>query len=629
MEKCIEEKEPLANKDILNDIINVVKNLEDEIKKIDDAILKIPPTSDLKGEKGEKGDKGDPGEDLNIKGSFDSIDELPADATPGDGYIIEGNLYVWSNNIWVNTGNMKGEQGDKGDRGIKGDKGDKGDKGQNIKIKGVLNSIDELPTNANLGDVYVLDRVIYIFNEKWLEAGNVKGEKGDLGDVGKKGEKGEKGDPGEPGSDGAKGGKGDPGEPGSDGAKGEKGDPGEPGIDGTFDESKRFSTLITANKTIINATNEIKRNVGEANQFLENGKELIANALTDKNIPTLPTDSFEAIAENISKIKDTPAIPEDSEGIVIRKNNPDTIHKIIKLETNIIEEEETPRVLWENTNNPSWIFYIIVDNENNIIYATGTIVKKITTENELIWQTSELGESNLNTICLNEKGEILVANSSGYIGIFNSKGVMVKRITGNTKQVIALKTDSENNIIFSTMEKTIKKITSDEALIWTFSGHTDTTNSIDIDNENNVITGSSDKTIRKISSDGKEVWKYIGSTGTVFFLKIDHQGNIVNGNSDTTGKITENGEEIWQYKDAWRGTSTLDIDNENNIYIGGADELLSKLTPNAILTWKINHGDMIRAIVLDSAENIIIGDSGRKIKKMKNTHMVENIAYFE
>ncbi|MDV9989318.1 hypothetical protein RHK08_18955, partial [Clostridioides difficile] len=177
----------------------------------------------MRGEKGEKGEKGDPGEDLNIKGSFDSIDELPADATPGDGYIIEGNLYVWSNNIWVNTGNMKGEQGDKGDRGIKGDKGDKGDKGQNIKIKGVLNSIDELPTSANLGDVYVIDRVIYIFNEKWLEAGNVKGEKGNPGDRGEKGEKGEKGNPGEPGSDGAKGGKGDPGEPGTDGTKGGKG----------------------------------------------------------------------------------------------------------------------------------------------------------------------------------------------------------------------------------------------------------------------------------------------------------------------------------------------------------------------------------------------------------------------
>ncbi|HHY0022183.1 hypothetical protein AB7057_019020 [Clostridioides difficile] len=629
MEKCIEEKEPLANKDILNDIINVVKNLEDEIKKIDDAILKIPPTSDLKGEKGEKGDKGDPGEDLNIKGSFDSIDELPADATPGDGYIIEGNLYVWSNNIWVNTGNMKGEQGDKGDRGIKGDKGDKGDKGQNIKIKGVLNSIDELPTNANLGDVYVIDRVIYIFNEKWLEAGNVKGEKGDLGDVGKKGEKGEKGDPGEPGSDGAKGEKGDPGEPGSDGAKGEKGDPGEPGIDGTFDESKRFSTLITANKTIINATNEIKRNVGEANQFLKNGKGMLANALTDKNVPTLSTDSFEVIAENIGKIKETPDIPKDSEGVVIRKDSSDIIHKIIKLETNVTEGEATPNELWTNTNNPNWIFYINVDNEDNIIYTTGNMVKKITTENVLVWETNELGASNLSTVCINTEGKILVASSNGYIGVFNNEGTMLKRIAGNTRQILTVNTDSENNVIYATFEKNIKKITYEEALIWTFTGHTGYIRGIDIDNKNNIISGSSDKTIRKITNTGEEVWKYSGSTGEVSFVKIDYQGNIVNGNSDATGKITPDGIEIWQYKDAWRGTSILDVDYENNVYIGGADGLLSKLTPGGTLTWKITWKNGIYAISLDSKENIIVGDSGNIIKKMKNTHTVENIAYFE
>ncbi|MGX8128477.1 beta-propeller domain-containing protein, partial [Clostridioides difficile] len=460
-------------------------------------------------------------------------------------------------------------------------------------------------------------------------AGSVKGEKGDPGEPGTAGAKGDKGDPGEPGINGIKGEKGDPGEPGTDGAKGGKGDPGEPGIDGTFDESKRFSALITANKTIINATNEIKRNAGEANQFLENGKEMLANALTDKKVPTLSTDSFEVIAENIGKIKETPDIPEDSEGVVIRKNSSDVINKIIKLETKITEGEATPGELWANTDNPNWIFYISVDNEDNIIYTTGTKVKKITTENVLVWETSELGSSNLSTISINTDGKILVASANGYIGVFNSEGTMLKKISGNTRQVITLKTDSENNIIFTTLEKTIKKITSDETLIWTFTGHTDMISSLDTDNENNIISGSSDKTIRKISADGQEVWKYSGSTGIVFFVKIDYQGNIINGNSDTTGKITADGVEIWQYKDAWRGTSVLDVDYENNIYTGGQDELLSKLTPGGTLTWKINWGQWALSISLDSKENIIVGNNKGVIKKMKNTHTVENIAYFE
>ncbi|HBF5392676.1 TPA: hypothetical protein KOQ35_003805 [Clostridioides difficile] len=73
----------------------------------------------------------------------------------------------------------------------------------------------------------------------------------------------------------------------------------------------------------------------------------------------------------------------------------------------------------------------------------------------------------------------------------------------------------------------------------------------------------------------------------------------------------------------------MDVDYENNVYIGGADGLLSKLTPGGTLTWKITWGNGIYAISLDSKENIIVGDSGNIIKKMKNTHTVENIAYFE
>ncbi len=89
-----------------------------------------------KGDVGPKGDKGDPGTGVTILGSLNNPSELPNSGNPGDSYLINGDLYVWTGTTWDNVGNIKGPKGDKGangDQGIagpQGPKGDKGDKGE-------------------------------------------------------------------------------------------------------------------------------------------------------------------------------------------------------------------------------------------------------------------------------------------------------------------------------------------------------------------------------------------------------------------------------------------------------------------------------------------------------------------
>ena len=56
------------------------------------------------GETGPQGPKGEDGKSVNIKGSYETTGELPEDAEPGDGYIIDGNLYVWDGSTWNNVG---------------------------------------------------------------------------------------------------------------------------------------------------------------------------------------------------------------------------------------------------------------------------------------------------------------------------------------------------------------------------------------------------------------------------------------------------------------------------------------------------------------------------------------------
>ena len=97
----------------------------------------IPGVQGPKGDTGATGEKGERGEDgtgVTILGSYNSYAELVAahpTGNPGDSYLVNGDLYVWSadSNTWVNVGNIQGPQGPKGDTGNTGAQGPKGDTG--------------------------------------------------------------------------------------------------------------------------------------------------------------------------------------------------------------------------------------------------------------------------------------------------------------------------------------------------------------------------------------------------------------------------------------------------------------------------------------------------------------------
>lgn len=123
------------------------------------------------GVKGDRGEKGDTGAALSILGKLTDPSQLPPTGTAGDAYTVNGELYVWSENIndWENVGNIKGEKGDKGDEGfsayevavaggfvgteaewlasLKGQKGDKGDPGADADLTGITQTVSDLQTD--------------------------------------------------------------------------------------------------------------------------------------------------------------------------------------------------------------------------------------------------------------------------------------------------------------------------------------------------------------------------------------------------------------------------------------------------------------------------------------------------
>ncbi|EON70316.1 hypothetical protein [Lysinibacillus sphaericus] len=69
-----------------------------------------------KGDRGDKGERGTDGKDgtgVNIIGELLSESDLPTTGSPGDAYMIHGDLYVWqdNSNTWKNVGPIQGPQG--------------------------------------------------------------------------------------------------------------------------------------------------------------------------------------------------------------------------------------------------------------------------------------------------------------------------------------------------------------------------------------------------------------------------------------------------------------------------------------------------------------------------------------
>lgn len=172
---------------------------------------------------GPTGPRGLPGANINIKGSFESLEELKnvhPKGEMGDTYLINGNLYYWDeeNKMWSNAGHIGGPTGPKGEQGEIGPIGPKGDRGE-IGPKGETGLQGPKGDQGEIGPT---------------------GPKGDRGEIGPKGETGLQGPKGEQGEIGPTGPKGDRGEIGP---QGPKGDPGEVAAYGErySNQNQRFS----------------------------------------------------------------------------------------------------------------------------------------------------------------------------------------------------------------------------------------------------------------------------------------------------------------------------------------------------------------------------------------------------
>ena len=119
--------------------------------------------------------------------------------THGEGNELISGMYISAYGIAVKHGFVGSEE-----EWLASLKGDKGDTGHGLEIKGYVETYEELPDNAKVGDIYQvgIGGLLYLWDGKWVFLGSYRGEQGPQGYPGAKGDKGDKGDRGEQGEKG-------------------------------------------------------------------------------------------------------------------------------------------------------------------------------------------------------------------------------------------------------------------------------------------------------------------------------------------------------------------------------------------------------------------------------------------
>lgn len=173
---------------------------------------------------GDRGPKGDPGASIQIRGSLGTQEDLPDEGSDGDGWLIEGHLWVWSNDVldWVDVGDIQGPVGPEGPRGPEGPEGPTGPQGLkgNTGPRGLEGPRGEVGPVGGTGP------------EGPVGPQGIKGPQGDRGPQGLVGPQGDQGPKGETGVQGPKGDKGATGATGLKGDTGPAGPKGDTGLEG-------------------------------------------------------------------------------------------------------------------------------------------------------------------------------------------------------------------------------------------------------------------------------------------------------------------------------------------------------------------------------------------------------------
>jgi len=169
---------------------------------------------------------------------------------------------------------------------------------------------------------------------------------------------------------------------------------------------------------------------------VSNGKSLIAGAITDKGVPTLPSDTFQVMANNINQIP----VGDYSIGDLLPSSSVEYL-----------------ACIWSFTGHTDSVYAVAVDNDG-YVYSGGydDTVRKISPSGTQVWS-----------------------------------------FTGHTDSVYAVAVDNDGYVCSGSFDETVRKISPSGTQVWSFTGHTNYVRAVAVDNDGYVYSGSNDNTVHK------------------------------------------------------------------------------------------------------------------------------------
>ena len=404
-------------------------------------------------------------------------------------------------------------------------------------------------------------------------------------------------------------------------------------LDTKIDTTKSaLETAIANNKT------EIDGEIANLKQSVSSGKQLIATAVTGKDVPTNGSDSFQKMADNIDSIKTKLPILEGDAGVT--EDSEGKIYGVIDWENRTIYSTETLTTReWVNTDIVNGIKVLYF---SNFIYVSeARVMRKLTLEGVQVWEYTH--DSNINSFGVDQAYNVYFSDYTNYVRkITDNLDLEWSYLIDNSRNCpvdgFVTSTDGYSYILYNygQYKNWITRISPDGQGLWTKSLGTTYLIGKAIDlkdgyiytciNNGGVIkhdieTGSQTEIV---SLYGSHESISVGNSGLVYMGSRDFDRNLgmvlkvdeSNPSGIVSSRITVSGKKLtFNY---------IRVNDYNEVYVGYEDSLIKFSSKGELLWIDIDFTSIVKSISLDHKGNIYcISDS---VKKIKDNYDIQKVA---
>lgn len=367
--------------------------------------------------------------------------------------------------------------------------------------------------------------------------------------------------------------------------------------------------------------------------YADNGKKSIADAIVGKGVSATKSDSFNTLADKISKIKTGYGVGEEVSDKNVEEvktfhtyeNESDCEFRQKKLEYTkdgkAVEIGEPSALVVNSHVKP----YVATNNGKLFSFENRLFKMFVSSDAYSITAMSICPNDNLNiayerlqSVCRSNTGITLdMEKLSSYYWMCN--------LGAGSKNAMAAK----RYYLYCGVGNKVVEVTSAFKKSWEFTLHTAQVNAVAVDKDWNVYSGGADNKVFKISPDGEKIWEFTLHTAAVNAVAVDNEGYVYSGGADCTiYKTSPDGKKVWEDKTNNEITA-LAVAPDGSILCGTTGSTFYVFQPDiappttAELTYKdekgtvVPDGDVVDIVVANDASVFYVTKKAKVITKMK------------